>query len=1228
MRVDATVELVLTAENAAGATEARSTVTLVAPTDTAAPIITHVPIVTTQPVGQAVTIEADVVDVGSGLAAVRVHYRVAGNGSFRTSTLQPNGSTYSIAIAGNEVRAPGIEYYLEAEDDASTANIAYHPAGAPAETHAFVAAVADTTPPVLTHMPVASGRLEGSDVEVAATAVDAGSGVGAVTLYWRALGASSFATLSMQPGAADVYTVTLAGAQIQAPGIEYYLRAVDGATPSNSASSPAAAPSATHSFTVSPLDTDPPTIVHAPLADDQTAGAPVTVTAQATDAGGIQGATLFYRTEGAGPYASTAMALQAGLYRGSIPGVAVVEPALQYYIEVEDRAQPAANVARAPGTAPATPHRFTVITVDTNSPLIELVAVPSPQPPGASVLIEATLADASGVGAVTLFHRRIGTTAFAPLTMTAGAVHRATLPASSVVLPGVEYYIEAADLAQPANIGRLPAGAPAAVSSFEVGHGETATNDTAATADPLLPAGLLENVGIGAIAPTGDRDWWFVDVPTGGFYNLTLEVTSGGQTSCPAPIDTVLRVYAGDATSVLASDSFDGIGSCSRIDPAIDGGVRALAPGRIYVRIEESGDNAVIGRYEIRARLDAVECGNGILELPAQEQCDDGNTAANDGCSPTCAHEVAASVNAPGATLNGSISPAPERDLYAVNLSAGQNLRAETHDGQGGCPGDTVLDLVAPDGVTVLGSDDDDGIGTCSAIEPLIDTFAASLGAGRYFVRVRSFGGNTVINGYRLEVSITDALCGDANVEATEQCDDGNTTSGDGCSASCQWEIAGVAAFPGGAFTNAISPIGSVDFYQITIAEGQSLRAETFSPNTGGCDDDTVLRLWASDRSTQVATDDQDGIGDCSLLDPLRDLQVRAMPAGTYFLGVEEFGNNRSIAQYTLDLQILPAGCGNGFIEIGEACDDGNTLAMDGCSPACAIEGVAELEPNDTAANATPLITATASISARIRGVIPDATDVDLFSVLVPEGAHLIAEISDGLGGCPVATSLRLRDVDGTTSLVFDGTDGPGACGRIAPGLDAAARTLAAGTYFLEVRAGVGSSAVYTLDARVAPANSCGNLFLDPQESCDDGNTTSLDGCSASCAFDVLETEANGTAATADVLVQSPSVVGGVVDTSGDEDWYAVDVPAGASLVVHTHAGARDQCEAPIDTVVHVYDATGTNELASDDDGGVGLCSRIERAELADLAAGTYFVRVRPYAAGIIYDYGLTIEVR
>lgn len=35
---------------------------------------------------------------------------------------------------------------------------------------------------------------------------------------------------------------------------------------------------------------------------------------------------------------------------------------------------------------------------------------------------------------------------------------------------------------------------------------------------------------------------------------------------------------------------------------------------------------------------------------------------------------------------------------------------------------------------------------------------------------------------------------------------------------------------------------------------------------------------------------------------------------------------------------VSPASCGNGMVEIGEACDDGNLELGDGCAPSCHVE--------------------------------------------------------------------------------------------------------------------------------------------------------------------------------------------------------------------------------------------------------------------------------------------------
>ena len=71
-------------------------------------------------------------------------------------------------------------------------------------------------------------------------------------------------------------------------------------------------------------------------------------------------------------------------------------------------------------------------------------------------------------------------------------------------------------------------------------------------------------------------------------------------------------------------------------------------------------------------------------------------------------------------------------------------------------------------------------------------------------------------------------------------------------------------------------------------------------------------------------------------------------------------GGRMSSNQVTLTCTPNTAVCGNGKVELGEQCDDGNHVACDGCAPTCRLErcgdGIAECgeECDDGPANGTP----------------------------------------------------------------------------------------------------------------------------------------------------------------------------------------------------------------------------------------------------------------------------------
>jgi len=98
---------------------------------------------------------------------------------------------------------------------------------------------------------------------------------------------------------------------------------------------------------------------------------------------------------------------------------------------------------------------------------------------------------------------------------------------------------------------------------------------------------------------------------------------------------------------------------------------------------------------------------------------------------------------------------------------------------------------------------------------------------------------------------------------------------------------------------------------------------------------------------------EQPGLGNPSLAGQM-------CPTGSYVIGFDSAGNI-----------VCSAICGNGVLDAGEACDDGNTEAGDGCSPACrsevadsdtaaavvAAEAAAVAEPQPQPTSAGPVIT-------------------------------------------------------------------------------------------------------------------------------------------------------------------------------------------------------------------------------------------------------------------------------
>jgi len=128
-------------------------------------------------------------------------------------------------------------------------------------------------------------------------------------------------------------------------------------------------------------------------------------------------------------------------------------------------------------------------------------------------------------------------------------------------------------------------------------------------------------------------------------------------------------------------------------------------------------------------------CGDGVVL--GSETCDDGNRSSGDGCSSTCRLEPGATCPAPGQPCKKSIC------------------------GNGIVEMGELCDLGAKNGMFY-----GDGKG-CSASCTKEPTCQDSAG----------------------KTQACTATCGDGNVDAGEDCDDGNALDGDGCSSTCKLEV-------------------------------------------------------------------------------------------------------------------------------------------------------------------------------------------------------------------------------------------------------------------------------------------------------------------------------------------------------------------------------------------------------------------------------------------------------
>lgn len=161
-----------------------------------------------------------------------------------------------------------------------------------------------------------------------------------------------------------------------------------------------------------------------------------------------------------------------------------------------------------------------------------------------------------------------------------------------------------------------------------------------------------------------------------------------------------------------------------------------------------------------------------------------------------------------------------------------------------------------------------------------------------------------VLNHSRIAAAIAPGpICGNFVIEETEQCDDGNTNPGDGCSLTCQIEV------PPSACGN-----GAVEANEI-------------------CDDGNI-----------VTEDCNYGETSCTVCDET----CQSVPGYTSYCGDNALSGEEQCDDGNIvdgdgcsaacTMESATPVCGNGIVETSETCDDGNIIPGDGCSCYCQTE--------------------------------------------------------------------------------------------------------------------------------------------------------------------------------------------------------------------------------------------------------------------------------------------------
>ncbi len=294
-----------------------------------------------------------------------------------------------------------------------------------------------------------------------------------------------------------------------------------------------------------------------------------------------------------------------------------------------------------------------------------------------------------------------------------------------------------------------------------------------------------------AVATDTAGDPGAVDFAAGNAAVGTLTVAanilaSGGDTNaggdlvslagCGLSIEAGVKVDAHSGTSTVGTPGGSDIDLVARTPMQLKTGAQLLAyPAGHISTVHPPGQAPVIaggvvfnpGRVDKATTLagypNCPVCGDGVVQ--AGEGCDDGNLSAGDGCAPSCTPEAGYTcVDSPSAcspTCGDGVVIAPEQcDDGNLTSNDGCGPTCTTDVGWTCTGAPSTCTQTCGDGITAPGEECDDG---------------------------------NLVSGDGCDANCRFTGCGNGIVTVGEACDDGNTANGDCCSSLCQLDVPGTA---------------------------------------------------------------------------------------------------------------------------------------------------------------------------------------------------------------------------------------------------------------------------------------------------------------------------------------------------------------------------------------------------------------------------------------------------